>query len=114
MLFCFVLYLLFGAFPIIMTSHLCANFINYYCLEKQGLDGMYEPEIVRKVFFSIYFVLLIYVTYRELNGDIPDLCKYIIVPAFITYIAYDKAFHREYQMDLEWLRVIDYIMIKHF
>lgn len=111
----FVFYILFSVFTILLTRPCFANYVNYYFWAKNNLNAQYEPEIVRRVFLAVYFILLIFQTYWSLyDKSVVVVSKYVFEPAFLTYIAYDAAFYREYQLDLRFWRALDRIMIKHF
>lgn len=95
---CFVMYIIFTALPIFSTSSFFAKFINNH-LEKQNPVSQYDPELVRKVFFGIYFVLLVFSTYLQLKNVESIVWLYIVRPAFLTFIAHDAAFHQKYQLE---------------
>ena len=91
-----------------------ANFVNYYCLKKQNLKAYYDPEIVRGVFYVAYFVMLMFSTYWRLSEANNDVWDYIFQPSFLTFLAYDAVFHRDYIINLESIRELDRTMLKHF
>ena len=91
-----------------------ANFVNNYCLKKQNLKAYYDPEIVRGVFYVAYFVMLMFSTYWRLSEANNDVWSYIFQPPFLTFIAYDAVFHRDYIINLENIRELDRTMLKHF
>lgn len=112
--FDFVFYLILCSFPIITTNSFFANYVNYYFLQKQNIRAYYDPEIIRGVFYAAYFVLFIFSIYWRCTNVSTIVWDSIIKPAFLTYIAFDAAFHGEYIQDLDCLREIDRTMLKHF
>lgn len=91
----FATYVLLSFFPILVTDDLFEGLLNKY-LNKIGV--IYKANVTRRLIYIVYCVLFVAGTYKTLltigkcGCENPNIWLYVVSPAFVTFIAYERAF----------------------
>lgn len=101
------IYIVLSCLPIILTLPYVADCFNYH-LHPLFNAIVYYPEIIRRFIFAGYFALIVIFTVSQLlnmsscsSSSKLILWEHVFAPAFLTFIAYDRAFYEKYVPDLD-------------
>lgn len=94
----FSCYCILTVFSIFITSPTYAKRLNKKLLKEESEEQLYKAEVTKRMLYILYFVFYVVGTFRDIEklayscAKEPDFWTVVIVPAFMSLIAYERAF----------------------